>query len=481
VAVPLRSSDEQAERLRKQTDGGRLDIRSSRPAVLSSGTGVVEVGYTVVGSARITVGARPLADPGMAAELATNKFARLAQLSSDLGGTRMSPLSSAIKGVKRPGYVVVVGEQGAQESGVRATVARVDVRQRMRACLLAGAVGDALGAPVEFWSIADIRQRLGRNGVTGFIDGAGAVTDDTQMTLFTAEGMIRSSVRARTKGICHAPTVVHHAYLRWLHTQGASRSEGAASSGTDGLDGWLVAQQRLHHRRAPGTTCLSALRSGEAGSVDRPINNSKGCGGVMRAAPVGLFIADPEEAFRLGCEIAALTHGHPSGWLPAGVLAGVISMAVNGAALDSAFEACRRMLVEWPGHEETLRALDRATEMAAKGIPSPEHIERLGGAWVGEEALAIAACCALATDDPTAAVLAAVNHSGDSDSTGAICGNLLGAVHGRAACPSELVASLDIGDIVLEVADDLWRERFDPPSGDGGNPTPEWWARYPGW
>ena len=67
----------------------------------------------------------------------------------------------------------------------------------------------------------------------------------------------------------------------------------------------------LHHGRAPGTTCLSALHAGHPGTVS---NNSKGCGGVMRVAPAGLAGGDP---FTLGCQAAAPTYSHPSGYLAA--------------------------------------------------------------------------------------------------------------------------------------------------------------------
>ena len=88
---------------------------------------------------------------------------------------------------------------------------------RFRGCLLGGAVGDALGAPVEFMSLAEVRRRIGTDGVTDMVAGmwpAGSITDDTQMTLFTAEGLLRAQVRWAGKGICHPPTVVDHAYAR---------------------------------------------------------------------------------------------------------------------------------------------------------------------------------------------------------------------------------------------------------------------------
>jgi ADP-ribosyl-[dinitrogen reductase] hydrolase len=145
-------------------------------------------------------------------------------------------------------------------------------------CLLGGAVGDALGAPVEFLSIDQIRAKYGPAGIADYDDAygrRGAITDDTQMTLFTAEGVLRADVRWHLKGICHPASVIHHAYIRWLHTQG-ERSHSQFSR--EEMDGWLIAVEALHSHRATGITCLSALRGGTMGTVDRPLNHSKGCG-----------------------------------------------------------------------------------------------------------------------------------------------------------------------------------------------------------
>jgi ADP-ribosylglycohydrolase len=118
------------------------------------------------------------------------------------------------------------------------------------------------------------------------------ITDDTQMTLFTAEGLLRAESRGREKGICHIPSVVYNAYIRWLHTQGYPKNKDHDLI----YDGWLIGEKELYARRGPGNTCLSALLSGKMGTMERPINNSKGCGGVMRVAPVGLLYGK-DEAF----------------------------------------------------------------------------------------------------------------------------------------------------------------------------------------
>lgn len=140
-----------------------------------------------------------------------------------------------------------------------------------------------------------------------------AITDDTQMTLFTAEGLIRAEQRFRERGIGHPPGVVYYAYHRWPLTQGETSPHDTAAF--DLRSGWLIGEAALHSRRAPGTTCLSALRGPTMGTTTAPLNDSKGCGGVMRVAPVGLVSSDP---FDEGIEIAALTHGHPAAMRPPG-------------------------------------------------------------------------------------------------------------------------------------------------------------------
>ena len=91
----------------------------------------------------------------------------------------------------------------------------------------------------------------------------------------------------------------------------------------------------------------------------------------------------------------------------------------------------------------------------AHGQPSPEQLESLGAGWVAEEALAIAVCCALAAKDFRDGVLLAVNHSGDSDSTGSIAGNLLGVQFGVNTIPHTWLEKLELRDAIERLAVDL--------------------------
>jgi ADP-ribosylglycohydrolase len=370
-----------------------------------------------------------------------------------------------------------------------------ELHSRARGCLLAGALGDALGAPIEFMTLTMIRGWFGYAGLQRLEPAygrLGAITDDTQMTLFTAEGLVRASVRGKSRGIGDPASVVHHAYLRWLHTQGVPWPQAAGALLSEQRaepDGWLVGERFLHARRAPGSTCLAALEHARLGEAAR--NDSKGCGTVMRIAPVGL-LSQPgpgggttarEGIFRLAVEIAALTHGHPTGQLAAGVQAATIhSLAYEGRPLGPALALALELLRDRPRHEETLAALDAARDLAARGEPSPEKLQTLGGGWVAEEALAIAVYAALShPQDLRAALVLAANHSGDSDSTASICGHLLGAALGEAALPGEWLSVLEGRDVIRQLADDLIDETCDlRPAEDGGAGYTRWFRRYPG-
>ena len=210
------------------------------------------------------------------------------------------------------------------------------LRSRFRGCLLGGAVGDAIGAPVEFLDIDEIVRKFGEQGIRDYAPAygkLGAITDDTQMALFTAEGMLC----ARLASVIHGHDLdffraTSGSYARWLMTQEHSSRGNSAHAKT----GWLLQQRKLYARRAPGTTCLSALQS-KQGKISRAANDSKGCGGVMRVAPVGMYFArvlgedcsEPKHVsniFVTGSALAAITHGHPSGYLSAGVLAVIVSL-----------------------------------------------------------------------------------------------------------------------------------------------------------
>jgi len=331
---------------------------------------------------------------------------------------------------------------------------------RYRGCLLAGACGDVLGAPVEFWHRSQIIERFGEPGITEYLKAygrVGAITDDTQMTLFTAEGLLAAEAQQAVSDIDLHRQVGAEALQRWLITQGGC---SALTEAAPSVESALLAEAALHARRAPGNTCLSALR-GMTVLGERATNDSKGCGGVMRMAPVGLFGAchglEPRETFTLGKELAWLTHGHPSGYLTGGVLAVLVQRLVEGGSLEEGLTLSLALLADEDHHQETRDALQHAWRLAGTATPFAESISALGEGWVAEEALAIAVYCALVADDLRHGVVLAVNHDGDSDSTGAIAGNLLGAMHGEEAIPGQWLDKLELREVISRMGEALCR------------------------
>lgn len=335
-------------------------------------------------------------------------------------------------------------------------------------CMLGGAVGDAFGAPVEFKNLETIKAQYGPQGVTDYVEFGkeGAITDDTQMALFTAEGILRAYTRFNEKGINGALVdCVRYAYLRWLKTQGGRVPEIELKEAL--TSGWLIREKQLYANRAPGMTCISALESSR--SAEKAHNNSKGCGTVMRMAPVGLFL-EPENAYKFGCQFSALTHGHPTGITAGGAFAMLIAELLTGKTLEDALDLVMDELKKDKDAAETLKALQKAR--------TAKSVSELGQGWVAEEALAIGVYCALKHPwNFRVGVLEAVNITGDSDSTGSIAGNILGVIRGKSGIPSECLSNLREKGIVAQVADDLWK-RIECNS--SGYATKEWWDRYPG-
>jgi len=303
----------------------------------------------------------------------------------------------------------------------------MDKRDRIRGCVLGLACGDALGAPVEFLGQSQLIAKYGLDGVTELescFGVMGAYTDDTQMSLATARGVVAArdrDKRYKGRGYVDPTPYIYTEYVEWMITQ--------------------IEDDKA--RRGPGNTCTGSLLSGIAGHVKAPINTSKGCGGVMRVAPIGL-VYKREEAWRYGCASAALTHGHVGGYLPAGALAVMLTRILTQADILSTSWAVAKVHVEGYLHEEGARhflflmkqAEHYALRFKESAWTDEMNMRKLGAGWTGDEALAMAYYCALRHPaDLRRAVQMAVHLSGDRDSVGSICGALMGALCGVEAVP----------------------------------------------
>lgn len=345
------------------------------------------------------------------------------------------------------------------------------LQDRIRGSLVGGAIGDALGYPVEFIkTFKGIQEKYGERGITrlvpqkervgdeSFSDKA-VISDDTQMTLFTANGLLNAK-RLGQPGLVG----IQNAYVEWYFTQ-TGRKNCPYS------DCWIASIPEMNVERAPGNTCMTAMNAIYKGRV--PSNDSKGCGGVMRVAPIPLYAAvngriGIEDADRLAGDAAQLTHKHPLGFIPAALMAHIIYRLATDYAptrqslemyIREGMEAMKSLYPPYPFDLAYMRDLaDDAVSWAENDRSDVENIEAIGGGWTGEEALAIALYCACRHfDNLEEALIAAVNHAGDSDSTGAITGNILGAAIGYEAIPKSFLDDLELHDVILHMADDLYR------------------------
>ncbi len=387
---------------------------------------------------------------------------------------------------------------------------RQRTKDRIRGSLMAGAAGDALGYTVEFMSSKSILAKYGDKGITEFdltAERKALVSDDTQMTLFTANGMLMGLTRGYMRGIGGQPEkYVDGAYLDWYYTQTGRKREMLSF---DFHYTWLRDLSELAHCRAPGNTCLSACESLLQGKTVQ--NNSKGCGGIMRVAPMALLMAgywscgksfySVPQMDEAGAEVAAVTHKHSLAFLPSAMLTHLIYRVIRmeeaeivSNITDIALETIDVLDSIYKGkYEEDKRYLANLTKMAVtlagNDKTDAENIRSLGEGWTGEEAWAIALYCAVRhIDSMENAIIAAVNHNGDSDSTGSITGNIMGAIYGYEVikaqnlfCPQgkDFEQILELSDIILALADDLYTgciiSEYDPID------TPEkrqWYERY---
>ena len=338
---------------------------------------------------------------------------------------------------------------------------------KFKGCLFGGAVGDAFGYAVEFLNIEQIREIYGSAGIAEMQleDGVACVSDDTQMSLFTANGILVAETTRRLLGDDkNLERHLHNAYMDWHRTQRYGSSKGKE------VCSWIYHVPAMHSVRAPGGTCLRSLSSGVLGTMDHPINSSKGCGGVMRCAPIGLFYdraRTPVATVDLyGARSAALTHGHQLGFLSAAALVHIVNQCVYGdfdgenALFDIANDCVFSLRTEFAAYEKVEQLcslMEKAVALAKTECSPVSAIADLGEGWVAEEAVAISLYCALRfQDDFKAAIAAASNHSGDSDSTASITGNILGTHLGFDRIPPSFLEHLELSEVLRIISEDLY-------------------------
>lgn len=351
----------------------------------------------------------------------------------------------------------------------------ISIRDRIRGSLVGGAAGDALGYSVEFFREPTIFQAYGPKGIQSYElgpNGKALISDDTQMALFTANALLRAS-----QGQLDALSrYALDAYRAWHITQTVYYSpEFRIPDDERGHASDLLQDiPELYARRAPGLTCMSAIQRRElqlkegvsyTSFMQNKINYSKGCGGIMRVAPLGLAVHDwdQEQLAVEGAELAAITHSHPLGYVSAACLTLILNAIVYPQKkqtlqqiIEDARDATADLFRDESHIQEHTAIITKAIELSQNSQPDLDNIHNLGEGWVAEETLAIAIYCSLKYQkDFSAALTASVNHNGDSDSTGAVTGNILGAWMGYKAINAKWKTNLELHDLILNMADRL--------------------------
>ena len=341
-------------------------------------------------------------------------------------------------------------------------------KDKILGCILGGAIGDALGYPVEFLEYKTIQEYYTKQGIVDFPSIGGLISDDTQMTLFTIDGILKPTFAVTKEDYMNSIIDnIYQSYLDWLATQvGKFRDRSRYKNYC--TQSRLLNCEPLYDLRAPGNTCLSALHSGKMGTLDKPINTSKGCGGVMRVAPIGILVkptifSDNEVAV-IGAKAAAITHGHELGYLPAAMLSVLIRRLIYFhedilTGVQHAINITKETFQNCEHMDEFEQLINKSISLAVNNDDDIINIKKLGEGWVGDEALAIAIYSALRYQNNFKdGIVCAINHGGDSDSTGAIAGNILGAYLGGNKIPSELIKDLELKNLISDMCYDMCRK-----------------------
>lgn len=333
-----------------------------------------------------------------------------------------------------------------------------------RGCLLGMAVGDAMGYTVDSRSLQEIREDYGPNGLLGYdlVNGYADVTSYTQLAAFTCNGLLLAVTRGQMLGRM-AP------FVKYL---GLSSREWAISQRPWGRPDrtycWLLQQPELCRRLCMDTRMLDTLSRDTLGSPDEPKNTFVTPGGLTTAVGVGLFYS-PErisqsETDLLGAEAVALTHGGALAFLSGSALAHLISRSLSAPELPlrELVQETVQSIKDQFGHlyTQTFEVCNLLTQVLAMaqepGLKPVEVMERLE-CYDSAQVLAGAVyACLVCSDDFDRTIITAVNHSGKSAAVGAVAGALQGIRLGEDALPEFYMECLESGDVLRELADDLY-------------------------
>ena len=316
-------------------------------------------------------------------------------------------------------------------------MATPNLKDRFLGCMYGLAIGDALGFPVEFMSLENIKRIFGENGVQGFNSyhdakisyshPIGSYSDDTQMSLATAQGIINAKTNKDEEVI----QSICNEYVKW-----------AGSPEND---------------RAPGNTCMAGIANLKKGMhwEDSGILSGKGCGAAMRTAPIGLvFYNDIHKLANIARGASICTHadktaasaGIGTAYLVAEVLRGKTPTEILADFKEFSGILNPDLQVKIKNLEKSLGEQD-----------STKAMNFLGQGWKGDEALALGLYCFLKNSkDYRTTVLMGTNTNGDSDSIASIAGAFSGAYNGIQGIPKEWIERIENPALLGETAERLY-------------------------
>lgn len=316
-----------------------------------------------------------------------------------------------------------------------------DINSVIQGCLYGLAIGDALGSPIKFETLNTIKSKYGEEGLKDFEKAnnfpKGCYSSETQLTMATVQGILSayeySGRMLREEDILKK--AIYLMYREWLKTQG----------------------NPLFRRNPNEMVMLAISNSKTIGTLTHSINDSKSSSNISKVIPLGLILNE-DEAFRIGMEITAYTHGHPLAILSGGFLASLVACIrkYRQRGFDYCLNVAIGLLKRSPYGAMIIKKIEEGVKLNVDFL-SQEHVTFiLGEGWEIEDAISFALyCIAKYKKDYKKVILSSINHSGNSDSIGAITGGILGAFIGYNELPQEWVINVENTDKIAFLSKNL--------------------------
>lgn len=345
-----------------------------------------------------------------------------------------------------------------------------DYMDKFEGAVIGSAIGDAFGFPLMKMSYEEICTTFERYGAMDLAvskkTGTALFTEATQMSLFTADGILWADSKQAAYENSAVASYVFYSYQLWLYMQTKTISgpeyEWLFDKTKNPNMSSLLRSKGLGKHRRMNTVNIDALldaRNNNFGTLTKQVNSNIDNGAVKRVVTAGLFYGEsPDMAFRIACDIGAITHSHPDGYLPCGVYAAIVAELLTDKPIEEAVSDAMALLTAYPHCTRTYKALEKAVDMAEDPDLDPlEGIDELGDGKTAVSALAISVFSALVHQSSYKyAIELAANHDGDSAACGAITGGILGAWYGYKKLPKDWKKKIQYHTLLETVADVLY-------------------------